>query len=190
MNRLIFLLLAALLAAFAQTAVDGQLTVAGKATRFTNVYAFAAEGFFDKEKNDTIVLLTNGSNWLTAPYTQEISSGIVNMLAGRAPRDDTKIHTVAFVILAAVLAIPVVQLIILALAFAWRRPRSGVGAVVLVLFNAGLAAALLYALPRLVFGIPLTELVISEPDMGAAALLSAAAAALSLFAAMRRRRPS
>ena len=60
MNRLIFLLLAALLAAFAQTAVDGQLTVAGKATRFTNVYAFAAEGFFDKEKNDTIVLLTNG----------------------------------------------------------------------------------------------------------------------------------
>lgn len=60
MNQLIFLLLAALPAAFAQTSVDGQLTVAGKTMKFTNVYAFAAQGFFDKEKTDTVVLLTNG----------------------------------------------------------------------------------------------------------------------------------
>ena len=47
------------LAASAQTAPEGQLKVAGKTVKFTQVYAYAAEGFFDKATNDTIVLLTD-----------------------------------------------------------------------------------------------------------------------------------
>ncbi len=61
MTKLILVLVAALTAASAQpNVVDGQLTVDGKANKFTHVYSFFAEGFFDKEKNDTIVLLTTG----------------------------------------------------------------------------------------------------------------------------------
>ncbi len=46
-------------AAFAQPPVAGTLTVAGKPTSLTQVYAWRTEGFFDKNKDDTIVLLTD-----------------------------------------------------------------------------------------------------------------------------------
>jgi len=61
MNKLILVLLATAMAAVAQPAkVSGELTVDGKATKLTHVYAYLTQGFFDKEKNDTVVLLTNG----------------------------------------------------------------------------------------------------------------------------------
>ena len=146
---------------------------------------FASEFTLDLNNRRAVVLLTNGSNWLTSPYVQEISSGIVNILASRAPRDDTNIHTVTWAILAAVLALPVLQIIALVISFRTGRPRSILGRVVMVLVHAGVATALLYALPREIFGIPLSELVISVPDMGMAALASGVAALLALLVAMR-----
>lgn len=47
------------IAASAQTAPKGQMKVDGKTIQFTNVYAFSTEGFFDKKKDDTVVMLTD-----------------------------------------------------------------------------------------------------------------------------------
>ena len=49
------------LAALAQPPVAGTLTVAGKPTSLTQVYAWRTEGFFDKKKDDTVVLLADRS---------------------------------------------------------------------------------------------------------------------------------
>jgi hypothetical protein len=116
---------------------------------------------------------------------QEISSGVINMLAGRAPRDDAGIHTMTSVILAVVLALPVLMLLVLVMLWRAHRPRSIAGRVVTVVVYAGAAAALLYFLPREFMGIPLTELVVSLPDMGVAALTSGVAALGALILAMR-----
>jgi hypothetical protein len=48
-------------AALAQSPVAGTLTVAGKPTPLTQVYAWRTEGFFDKKKDDTVVLLADRS---------------------------------------------------------------------------------------------------------------------------------
>jgi hypothetical protein len=48
-------------AALAQPPVAGTLTVAGKPTSLTQVYAWRTEGFFDKKKDDTVVLLADRS---------------------------------------------------------------------------------------------------------------------------------
>lgn len=148
---------------------------------------FASEFTLDLKNRRAVVLLTNGSNWLTSPYLQEISSGVVNILAGRAPRDDTRIHTITWVILGIVLAVPVLLFFILMLLWRSARPRSIVGRAVLVLTYGTIAAALLYVLPREFIGIPLTELVVSLPDMGLAALASGAAAVGALLLALRPR---
>ena len=58
-----FILLGMLLwgfAAFAQPSVSGTLTVDGKPTALKQVYAWHTAGFFDKTKDDTVVLLTDG----------------------------------------------------------------------------------------------------------------------------------
>ena len=43
----------------AQNSVDGSMTVAGKKAKLAFVYAYATQGFFDKTKDDTVVLLTD-----------------------------------------------------------------------------------------------------------------------------------
>ena len=43
----------------AQNTVDGSMTVAGKKAKLAYVYAYAVPGFFDKTKDDTVVLLTD-----------------------------------------------------------------------------------------------------------------------------------
>jgi len=55
----LFLTLLAVTAAAADTPADGKLTVAGKTTKLTQVYAYATKGFFDEKKDDTVVLLTD-----------------------------------------------------------------------------------------------------------------------------------
>jgi CubicO group peptidase (beta-lactamase class C family) len=149
---------------------------------------FASEFTLDLANRRAVVLLTNGSNWLTSPYVQEISSGIINMLAGRAPRDDAGIHTMTWVILAVVLALPVLMLLVLVMLWRAHRPRGIAGRVITAAVYAGAAAALLYFLPREFMGIPLTELVVSLPDMGAAALASGVAALGALLLAVRPER--
>jgi hypothetical protein len=149
---------------------------------------FASEFTLDLVHRRGVVLLANGSHWLTSPYVHEISSGIVNTLAGAAPRDDTFIHNMAFAILAIVLAIPLVQVFTLVLGYLWRRPRSVAGRAAMIVLHGAAALGLLYFLPRGLYGIPLTELVISVPDMGLAARVSGAAALFAVLAALRRPR--
>jgi CubicO group peptidase (beta-lactamase class C family) len=146
---------------------------------------FASEFTLDLTNGRAVVLLTNGSNWLTSPYVQEISSGVINMLAGRAPRNDATIHTMAFTILAIVVATPVLLLLVLIMLWRAGRPRTVIARVALVVIYASAAVALLYVLPREVMGIPITELVVSLPDMGLAALATGAAALAALFLALR-----
>jgi hypothetical protein len=43
--------------AAAQNHAEGKLIVAGKPVAITQVYAYAQEGFFDKKKQDVVVLL-------------------------------------------------------------------------------------------------------------------------------------
>jgi hypothetical protein len=59
MIRTILLTLAVAVAALAQTSAEGSLTVNKEKVKLTQVYAYAAPGFFDKQKNDTIVVLTD-----------------------------------------------------------------------------------------------------------------------------------
>ncbi|MEP7353774.1 MAG: hypothetical protein ABI824_11125, partial [Acidobacteriota bacterium] len=58
MIKLLALFLGTLTIAGAQAPV-GKFTVDGKAVQLTQVYAYATEGFFDKKKDDTVVLLTD-----------------------------------------------------------------------------------------------------------------------------------
>ncbi len=46
-------------AVLAQSPIAGTLTVAGKQISLTQAYAWRTEGFFDKKKDDTVVLLTD-----------------------------------------------------------------------------------------------------------------------------------
>ena len=60
MIKTLILFAGALAAASAQNAAPaGQMKVDGKAVKFTYVYAYATEGFFDKKKDDTVVLLAD-----------------------------------------------------------------------------------------------------------------------------------
>jgi hypothetical protein len=53
------LLLAAIAFAYAQSAPEGTLKIDGKAVKLTQAYAYATEGFFDKKKDDTVLILSD-----------------------------------------------------------------------------------------------------------------------------------
>jgi hypothetical protein len=59
MKLAILLSFTLLTAAFPQNTPTGKLTVSGQTTNLTQAYAYATEGFFDKKKDDTVVLLTD-----------------------------------------------------------------------------------------------------------------------------------
>ena len=61
MKRALFLMLGAAAALTAQNAASpaGQMKVDGKTVKFTHVYAYLTEGFFDKKKDDSVVLLSD-----------------------------------------------------------------------------------------------------------------------------------
>lgn len=56
-SPLLLVLLFSALPAFAQAAAQGNLTVDGKPTPITQVYAFAQKGFFDPQKEDVVLLM-------------------------------------------------------------------------------------------------------------------------------------
>jgi hypothetical protein len=56
-NSLLALAIAA--GAFAQSQVSGQLTVSGQTVKLTQAYAYRTKGFFDAQKQDTVLLLTD-----------------------------------------------------------------------------------------------------------------------------------
>ena len=57
--KTIFCTLAMATLCFPQNSVDGSMTVAGKKAKLAYVYVYAVPGFFDKTKDDTVVLLTD-----------------------------------------------------------------------------------------------------------------------------------
>ena len=74
---------------------------------------FSSEFTLEPKGHWGVVVLADGSGWLSQDYLQEISSGIVNIIAGCAPRDDTNIHQVVRAIYVAVLALPFIQILAL-----------------------------------------------------------------------------
>ena len=151
---------------------------------------FSSEFVLDIKNRRAVVVLSNGSGWLSSEYLHQIASGIVNQAAGHAPRDDTGIHRMILGIYLAVLAVPLAQL--LALWLMRRRKKGWLGQTWPVVVHAALAAALIVALPRQIFGIPFAELFTSFPDMAWAAILSAVFAVVALVQAVRgvRTQPS
>ena len=57
-------------AAAAQNSVQGKLEVDGKPIAITQVYAYAKEGFFDKKKQDVVVLLCDAP--VPAPAVRDV----------------------------------------------------------------------------------------------------------------------
>jgi hypothetical protein len=54
----------------AQNRAEGKLEVDGKPVAITQVYAYAKEGFFDKKKQDVVVLLCDGA--VPAPAVRDV----------------------------------------------------------------------------------------------------------------------
>jgi hypothetical protein len=54
----------------AQNRAEGKLDVDGKPVAITQVYAYAKEGFFDKKKQDVVVLLCDGA--VPAPAVRDV----------------------------------------------------------------------------------------------------------------------
>ena len=59
-----------MLPAAAQNRAEGKLDVDGKPVAITQVYAYAKEGFFDKKKQDVVVLLCDGA--VPAPAVRDV----------------------------------------------------------------------------------------------------------------------
>ena len=59
LRRTFLTILALLSPLLAQAPPDGKLIVGGQTIKLTQVYAYAAADFFDKTKDDTVVLLTD-----------------------------------------------------------------------------------------------------------------------------------
>ena len=141
---------------------------------------FSSEFVLEPHGDWGVVVLADGSGWLPQDYLQEISSGIVNLEVGRTPRDDTRIHSIVLAVYAAVLAIPLFQL--LAVWRTWRRNAGWFGRIWPVALHLLASAALILALPGMLLGIPFTEMLTSFPDMAAAAIMSGL---LTLIAVVR-----
>lgn len=135
-------------------------------------------------ENWGVIVLADGSGWLSSDYLHEIASGIVSKLVGREPRDDTRVHRIVLTIYLAVMAVPFIQLLAL---WKWRnRGATLFGRLWPVGLHVGAALGLIVWLPRLLFGIPFTELLVSFPDMGYAAVGSGVVALAALALALRR----
>jgi hypothetical protein len=148
---------------------------------------FSSELTLEPRGRYGVIVLANGSGWLSSNYLQEISSGAVNILNHRTPRDDGVFHGIVLAIYLAVLALPLGQALALWL---MRNRRPGVvGRAWPVVLHLAVAMGLLFALPRGLFGIPFAELWTSFPDMAMAAILSGllALAALLQAAWLQRR---
>jgi hypothetical protein len=72
MIRTILFTLAMASAGFAQTSADGSLTVNQEKVKLVQVYAFAATGFFDKQHDDTVVVLTDRA--VTPEQARDVSA--------------------------------------------------------------------------------------------------------------------
>jgi CubicO group peptidase (beta-lactamase class C family) len=144
---------------------------------------FSSEFVLMPGQNWGVVVLADGSGWLSSQYLHEMASGIVSQLVGRQPRDDTGIHRIVLAMLLAITAIPCIQLFAL---WKWGRRKASLPS---RLWPVGLhmaAAIVLIAIfPRVWFPLPFSELLISFPDLGCAAFASGVFALIALALALR-----
>jgi CubicO group peptidase (beta-lactamase class C family) len=147
---------------------------------------FSSEFVLVPKENWGVIVLADGSGWLSSQYVHEIASGIVSKLVGREPRDDTRVHYIVLAIYCAVLAVPFVQGFAL---WRWRKRKasSWLGRLWPVGMHIGAALALILIFPRALFDIPFIELLVSFPDMGYAAVCSGVLALVAFVLALRRR---
>ena len=144
---------------------------------------FSTEFVLVPSKNWGVIVLADGGGWLPSPYVHEIASGIVSRLVGREPRDGTGLHRVVLALLLAVMAVPLIQLLAL---WKWGNRRASVpGRLWPVGLHVAAAIVLIGILPRVLFGSPFTELLITFPDLGWAAFASGVLALIALVLALR-----
>jgi hypothetical protein len=145
---------------------------------------FSSEFVLTLGENWGVIVLADGSGWLSSQYVHEIASGVLSQLVGREPRNDPKIHRLVLAIYVAVLIIPLLQL---GAMWKWRnRQGSWFARLWPVALHILAAAGLIMIFPRILFGIPFSELLASFPDMACAAAASGILALTALVRALRR----
>ena len=143
----------------------------GDTGRFTSVLAISRAEHFG------VVILANASGWLYGVHQTDAANGATNILVGRVPKSYAGPFLITKIGLGAVMVIALLQFFFFFRAFMNGAKRSLIrGYLVPTVLNAGCAFALAYVVPRVFFGIPLSELVSSVPDIGIASLGSLACA--------------
>lgn len=143
----------------------------GDTGRFSSIIAISREDRYG------VVVMANASGWLYGPHLTDAASGAINTLVGNTPRNYASPYAITKVILALFVLVALLQLVFAVRAFVSRRRRPLMwGRVAPTVLNLGLAAVFAYAVPRMLFGIPLTELLSSLPVMGVVAVASVACA--------------
>jgi CubicO group peptidase (beta-lactamase class C family) len=144
---------------------------------------FSSEFVLAPGENWGVFVLADGCAWLSSQYLHEMASGIVSKLVGRTPRDDAVVHRIVLAIYLAVMAAPLLQL------FALWKSRNRAGSWLRRCWPAALhviaAVVLILIFPRLLFGMPFSELLWAFPDMGYAAISSGLLALVALTFAVR-----
>ena len=144
---------------------------------------FSSEFTLEPKGQWAVVALANGSGWLPQEYLQEISSGIVNLQ--RAARRATIPASISSCSSSIAPCWPC------RCCSSWRlwlmrtRKAGWFGRIWPVGLHALAAGGMLVELPRMVFGIPFTEMLTSFPDMAAAAILSGMLAIVALVQTLR-----
>lgn len=146
----------------------------GDTGRFTSVMAISRGNRYG------VAVLANGSGWLHGTHMIDAANGAINLLEGKTPKSYAMPYMLTTTMLAVLTGVPMLQFAFLIWSFfagSGAEHRSlGLGLLLPAVFNIALAGVFVIGIPQFFLGIPLVEHVYSVPDMGSAALLSAAVA--------------
>jgi hypothetical protein len=152
----------------------------GDTGRFTSIMAISRDGV-------GVVILANGSGWLSGLHLTDAANGAINLLAGNTTKSYATPYLITSMLYGVLLIVPLLQLLF-AIKACLRKKRHSVilGYLLPTVINVGLAALFAFVVPRLFLGIPLTELVVSVPDIGLGAIVSLISACLWLALSVKR----
>jgi len=152
----------------------------GDTGRFTSIIAISNDRF-------GVVILANGSGWLSGLHLTDAANGAINILVGNTPKSYATPYLITTTLFSVLLVAPLLQLFFAVKACFRKKRRSAIlGYWLPTIVNLGLATLFAYVVPRVFLGIPLSELVVSIPDIGLGALASVTSACLWLaLSAMR-----
>ena len=144
----------------------------GDTGRFTSIIAISRTERFG------VVILANASGWLYGPHQTDAANGAINILVGGTTKSYATPYLITKVALGVIIVIALLQLLSVIRAMTGKPGRSVLLEFIIpTTINVACAVVFAYALPRIFFGIPLTEMVSSIPEIGVAALASIACAA-------------